>query len=553
MSTLQPESASSSELASIEDYIEALRRRKLLPLVGLLIALGLALTYTGGRVNIYTATSRVLVGATPVGSTNQALRAPNLDREAEIIVSDPIARQAGSLVGGDVDALQLRRDLEVQFQPGSDVIRLSFSDESREFAAAVANAFATSYVEDRVGQQAGYYEDLIAALDAQIALLDTELATLDALVAELDAERASLLALGTPQETAPRRDDIASERQTATAQRNGVLSTLRQLNAEKQDLETDVATLAPPASFLREAAIPSSPIGVASRTILVGAALFGLLAGSILALLLYRLDKTATDARDVEMALGTRVIGRIPKIGWRSLSGDNAVVVASGNKSVSHQRGREAFRRLRASVEFLNSSSAAKTLLITSTQPGEGKSVTAANLASALAGRGSKVALVSADLRRPTIDTFFGTQSASGLSDFVGGVVTDLNFVPVEGTPGLQIVPSGPIPENPGELLGSSLFEHIAQELRSHVDYVIFDTPPIGSAADAVGLASLVDGVILVVDGTKTTTDELVRVRAEIEQSGGRLLGAVMNRDRTERQSFLKRSSRYSYEKSVRA
>lgn len=553
MSNLQPEPVSASELASIEDYIEALRRRKLLPLIGLLLGLALAFSYTGSRIQSYTATSRVLVGSTPVGGVNGSLQKPNLDREAEVIVSDPVALTVGPTVGENVDALQLRRDLEVQFQPDSDVIRLSFTDESPEYAAAVANSFAAVYVEQRIEEQSNFFSNLSASLDTQIGNLESDLATFETSIANLDTERDALIAQIDPEGTAARRADIAVDRQTAVAQRNAVLASLRGLNSDKSALDTERGAQAPAASLLRSAATPSSPIGVASSSILAGAGLFGLLVGTIVAFLLYRLDKTATDAKDVELALGTRVIGRIPKIGWRSLARESVLVVASGNKSVSHQRGREAFRRLRASVEFLKSSSGAQTLLVTSTQPGEGKSVTSANLASALARRGSTVVLVSADLRRPTIDGFFGTESESGLSDFVGGIVTDLNFVDIENTPGLRVVPSGPIPENPGELLGSALFEHITDELKAHVDFVIFDTPPVGSAADAIGLAPLMDGVILVVDGSKTTTDELVRVRSDIEQSGGKLLGAVMNRDRTERRGFLRRGNRYSYERSARS
>lgn len=549
MSNLQTVPPSSPELASLEDYLKALRSRSWLPPLCFLLALLAGMAYTGNRVSSYTATSRVLIGATPVGSTNNSLKAPNLDREAEVIVSDDVAVEAAVLVAGDVDPLQLRRDLEVQFQPGSDVIRLSYSDESPDFAASVANAFAKTYVERRVSDQIGYFDELGASLDVRIEQLDTDLADLDATLDDLDAQRASLLAVSTAAEARDALDEIAADRQTAVTLRNQTLSTLRSLNEEKNQLDRDRRIQAPAASLLRTAATPTSPIGISTRMILLGAGLAGLMVGMVLAFLLYRLDKNATEARDVELALGARVIGRIPKIGWRRLTGPGSLVVSSGNKSVSHQRGREAFRRLRASVQFLKSSSGIQSILITSTQPGEGKSVISANLALALAVRGERVVLVSADLRRPTIDTFFGTEEMSGLSDFIGGVVTDLNFFQVEGTPELQVVPSGPVPENPGELLGSSLFEHIANELRDHVDYLIFDTPPVGSAADAVGLASLVDGVILVVDGSRSTTVELARVRSDIEHSGGKLIGSVMNRDQTEGRTILRRSTRYSYER----
>lgn len=549
--TLDPVDSAAPQLATIEDYLEALKRRKLLPVLCMLLALALAWAYLSLRTETYTATARVLVGPTPVGAINNNLVAPNLVREAEVVVSDTVARSAVELLGLEADPLQLRRDLEVDFQPESDVMRISFTDAAPLYAANVSNAFANAYVTQRVGDQADFFLERETALTEQIETLDAELEAYSVEIGRLDTLRNDVIASELSQtERQTQLSDIASERQDYVTQTNLALQQRRSLSNELSELVAERTTQAAAAEFLREAAEPAAVNGVSARMLYVGAGLGGLLTGVVLAFLLFRLDRTATAVRDIEAALQSRVIGRIPKVGWRGDLG-GALVMATDNRSVAFQRAREAYRRLRTSVEFLRSADDRRSFVVTSTQPGEGKSATAANLAIALAARGASVALVSADLRRPTLETYLGIEEATGLSDFLGGQAAELTLASVEGHPNLQVVPSGHRAANAGELLSSELLTHVLSELRSSMDYVVIDSPPVGAAADALVLAPQVDGALIVVDGTQTTIEELLRARSEIVQSGGQVAGAIINRDRSESGSRLGRRNRYAYERAA--
>ncbi len=549
--TLDPVDSAAPQLATIEDYLEALKRRKLLPLLCMVLALAAAAGYLNARTETYTATARVLVGPTPVGAVNNNLVAPNLVREAEVVVSDAVARDAVERLGLEADPLQLRRDLEVEFQPDSDVMRISYTDAQPPYAAGVANSFAAAYVSQRLTDQSDFFSELEASLTEQIDALDSELETYSIEIGRLDTLRNDVIASELSQvERQAQLSDIAAERQDYVTQTNLALQQRRSLSNELSSLVAERSTQAAAAEFLREAAEPAAVNGISSRLLYFGAALGGLLAGIVLAFLLYRLDRTAAAVRDIEAALQSKVIGRIPKVGWRGDLG-GALVMATDNRSVAFQRAREAFRRLRTSVEFLRSADDRRSFVITSTQPGEGKSATAANLAIALAARGSSVALVSGDLRRPTLEEYLGIEETTGLSDFLGGQAEELTLASVEGHPNLQVVPSGRRAANAGELLSSRLLTHVLEELRSSMDYVVIDSPPVGAAADALVIAPQVDGALIVVDGTQTTVEELLRARSDIAQSGGRVAGAILNRDRSEGGSLFGRRNRYAYERAA--
>jgi capsular exopolysaccharide synthesis family protein len=274
----------------------------------------------------------------------------------------------------------------------------------------------------------------------------------------------------------------------------------------------------------------------------------------MLAFLLERLDRSAQTSRDVELALGRRVIGAIPKFSWRFRRGQWALVMNSESKSRGLQPTREAYRRLRSSVLFLARAERTRSVVVTSSRALEGKSTTAANVAVSLAVGGARVALVSADLRRPSLERLFGVTNTEGLSTFLSGSTDALRIEQIPGVENLIFVPAGPEPTNPGELLGSPRFAALIATLADEVDLVVIDTPPLGAAADALAAASVADGVVVVVDGKRTETTDLLEIRAELDSAGVTLLGAVLNRDASKGGGFLKRRrSRYGYAPSENA
>ncbi len=189
----------------------------------------------------------------------------------------------------------------------------------------------------------------------------------------------------------------------------------------------------------------------------------------------------------------------------------------------------EAYRTLRTSLEFSSLDHPLTTLVVTSATSDEGKSTTLANLGVALAQAGRRVAVVDADLRRPSLHTLFGLPNTAGLTSMLLDEA-QMAQPPFQAgpTPGLRVLTSGPLPPNPAELLASRRIEAILQRLREEADMVLFDAPPLMAVSDAAVLAARVDGVILVVQAEKTKREHVQRAKAQLERVHAHLVGAVL-------------------------
>jgi len=195
----------------------------------------------------------------------------------------------------------------------------------------------------------------------------------------------------------------------------------------------------------------------------------------------------------------------------------------------------EAFRTLRTNLEFFSLDNPVRTLVVTSAGPGEGKSTTLANLAITTAQTEKKVYLVDCDLRRPVLHQLFGMSNEIGLTNMIRDDALRSN-PPLQETqvPGLWLLPSGPLPPNPSELLGSKRMEEIISRLKDEADLVLFDTPPSMLVTDAAVLASKVDGVLLVFSAGHTKRDHAQKAKALMEKVNARLVGVVLNNIRAD-------------------
>ena len=195
-----------------------------------------------------------------------------------------------------------------------------------------------------------------------------------------------------------------------------------------------------------------------------------------------------------------------------------------------HSPVSEAYRILRTNLEFSSLDKPIRTMVVTSAGPDEGKSTTLANLAVTIAQGGKKVILADCDLRRPRQHEIFGLDNDAGLTTMV---VDDeaLENPPLQetGVPNLWLLPSGPLPPNPSELLGSRRMEEIIAVLTQRADMVLFDAPPVIAVIDAVVLGSKVDGVLLVINAGGTKRDHAQRAKAQLEKVNVRVIGAVLN------------------------
>lgn len=191
---------------------------------------------------------------------------------------------------------------------------------------------------------------------------------------------------------------------------------------------------------------------------------------------------------------------------------------------------KEAYVKLRTSLLFCMTADKERpcsTFAITSAKPSEGKSLTAANIAISYAMLGKRVLLVDADMRKPTQRRLWRVRSSAGLCDFLAKI-SRLELVKVTDLP-LWIVCTGTIPPNPSELLSSERMKHFVAESAKTYDYVIIDTPPINTVADAQIISTYVDGVVLVTKSGVTTADELNDAKDAVLRAGGNLCGVVLN------------------------
>lgn len=291
-------------------------------------------------------------------------------------------------------------------------------------------------------------------------------------------------------------------------------------------------------SVIEPGKVPSAPVGPNSlqNVILAVAIAFALSAGA--ALLLEFLDDTIKGADDVRHVLGMTPMASIARIETGDVPSDKLVVSRYPMSPAA-----ESYRVLRTNLQFKMSDKRIRTLMVTSTVPMEGKSLTSANLATVLAHSGKRVLLVDADLRRPTVHRIFEVGNSAGLTTALSSSTVDFaEIIHEEVLENLSVMTSGPLPPNPAELLSSNRMLELVRALSQRFDVVIFDTPPVMAVADATVLASAVDGALLVVDNNHTRKKLLRQSFDALLAVGTNVMGIVLNRV-----SIRGRESSYTY------
>jgi succinoglycan biosynthesis transport protein ExoP len=285
-------------------------------------------------------------------------------------------------------------------------------------------------------------------------------------------------------------------------------------------------------------------------------ALLGVIAGIAFAVLLERLDGSIRSRDQIERSLGVPALAIVPRIDvpaglslarvanvlnpstWSAGNGAKGKGNRKSKQSSARQMvlatnvsetGAEAYRGLRTSLLFSQTSGGLKSVLVTSPSPGDGKTTTAANLAVAFAHQGVKVLIVDADMRRPRLHEVFESRKEPGLSHLLLGFATADQAICETTTSGLSIIPAGRHPPNPSELLGSNQMQKIVRELEQRFDVVIFDTPPLLAATDAAVLSPTCDGAVVVVRAGKTPLNAAHVALSQLRSVNARVLGVVLN------------------------
>ena len=317
----------------------------------------------------------------------------------------------------------------------------------------------------------------------------------------------------------------------------GLLDTYSQ---RQKEMELTISSSTPDnLSISSKAQRPFAPVGPQRNRNIFIAFLISLTAGIGLAFLLDYLDDSVRTSDDIGRHLGLPTLALIPhqsslekrKLGLLP-SKNNAATSSMALISLEDNRSQmaEAYRHLRTSLLFSSAGKPPQTILITSSQPAEGKTTTAINTAITLAQAGADVVIVDCDLRRPRLHSHFGLANANGLTNYLSGEKnTDSLIKSYDGLPKLKVITSGPIPPNPTELLSSNEMKNLLQYLRGNFKHVIIDSPPAISFTDAAILSTLVDGVVLVAMAGKSSIHLIRRFKQRLGNIGARIYGVVLN------------------------
>lgn len=491
----------------LREYLAILKTRKWTIVLVLLLVLGSALAFSFQQTPLYDSKARLLVKGVPTDASGY-VQPVNLETEAEIVASEPVASLVTAGLELDVAPATLIGGLEVT--PAAEVaqvLELSYTSPDPELAAAIPNSFASGYIEYKRNQAREALEIGRQAVEEQLKPVQDQLSDI------------------TRQLESPSIETNDSLRLTLENERSSLVAQLGVLQQRVNDFETSQPIDLAGGEVIQAATVPTSPTSPDYIKNGVLAAFLGLLLGVGLAFLRERLDDRLRGRSDIERALQAPVLATIPRVATNKKNKHDLVTGSQPSSSAS-----EAYRSLRTNLQFLMTQQNVRSVLVTSPSAGEGKSLTSANLAMVLAQAGQRVILVSCDLRRPTLERYFGIASEPGMSSWLAAQDDDLSAVVQDpGIANLRVIASGPVPGNPAELLSSRRLRKLVDTLEDNCDIVLVDSPPALAVADASILASHVDGVLLVLNALSTHRSAAARAKEELERVGASLLGCVYN------------------------
>lgn len=562
----------------LRTYLEILRRRRAVIIAATLIVAIVAGVISSLKTPVYTATAQVLLRpndpSEQINQTSQQARnSADADRyvsaQLDIVEGEAVASAAVKELKGVTVAQVLGRVHATQ-AAATDIIKISAVDTDPARAAQIANAVANAYIQNRKDTAVEGLQRASDELQVKLDELEKRISDLDNQIdAETTAQEEAHAKEQAKKKPAPITQPVtqpdgsvvqvpvqqsqADDNFTPTA--NEALSAARyaaavqyqSLYGQQQNLLVTKSLKKGEAELITKAAAPGVPSAPRPKRDTALGLMVGLVLGLGIAFLREQLDDKVRNRNDAEELSRLPVIAELPL---------EAVKVQ--HEVAAHERPlgllAESVRSLRTSLTFLGVDGPLRRIVVTSSEPGDGKSYVAANLAAVYAQAGLRTILVSADLRRPRLDTMFPTVApGAGLAEVItrlgaptlatvngsagtgrsvaldaGGLVAHaLRPTHIEG---LSLLPAGQLPPNPAEILGSAKTVELLEILSALADVVIIDTPPVLAVTDAAVLSPNVDGVVMVVAADQTHRGALTRAVTTLGSAHARVLGVVLNK-----------------------
>jgi len=495
---------SDNDEKNLLDYFDVLFRRKVLFISIVAIAVVLSLAGDTLRTKAYLATASmelVSQNVSQVGSTTD-LTPTDIATDIQLVQSSAVK----AIVAKDLG--QPAPNVAVSEVGPTEVLDIKVSSTSRVFAVSAANEYVDAYIKFTTERYAQKTTEQETALHSQQTTLGSEINNIEKEIANSGSTSSSNSALST-------------ELQVYAAQLEGVNASLTQLQLDQ--------TQVPSGAFLVE---PAKDSAVSVSPHRLGDALIAGLLGFIIAigfvLLLDFLDDRIRTKEQLHFVTARLpLLGEIPEFdNWKGHA-DTAIIAAERPKSAAA----EAYRSLRTAIQFMGfDSERTNVIQITSPMESEGKTTTVIDLAVTIASSGARVVVVSCDLRRPGLHHYFKAPNLLGVSSILAGVETvESVIVKSEDFPSLSCLPSGPVPPNPSELLGSPRLAEIFEELRSSYDVILVDSPPVLPVTDAIVIAQVVDVVVLVARAGQTHARSVTRALELLSNVDAPVKGVVLN------------------------
>jgi non-specific protein-tyrosine kinase len=487
-------------------YFGVLKRRWPIIVLVCILTTGVALARSATSTRVYESAATVLVSdpqtsALDGGASSNAVDIPT---EIQLFYSGPIQDAVNKKLGADAAKVS---GLSVYEIGSTFLISVAAQSSSPAVAQKAASAYAQQYVKIRT-------EQVIDAIQNQISIIQGRLDATKSQIASVQAQ-INAAGLNPPASLTQQLSSLQSD-QSAYQDRLNRLG-------DDADLRANSG-----ARVISEAGLPSTPIKpTPTHDALLGFAL-GLVLGLGLAFLTEFLDDKIKTTEDVaRYGKGLQVIAEIPRIA-RERNGRRLVALDDPASGAA-----EAYRALRTSLRLIGLKQPIQTLLVTSPMASEGKTTLVSNLGVTMARAGLRVVVVDLDLRRAQLAPLLGAPNDFGVMSVLLGEVSlaeALYEVPIsQGVPKLRLLPAGPLPPNPSEIMGTARMAELIASLKSVADVVILDTPPLVPVTDALVLSGRVDGVVLVASAGSTRRRHLSRATEYLEQADAPIIGAVLN------------------------
>ncbi len=501
----------------LSSFLSILWRRRLVVAITTVLALIVTVAGISLITPQYTAATTLRMGTANTGSSGWvSYDIQYTDRLMNTYKTIVVSKQTAGQV---MDQLHLSAppQISVSIPANTELMVIQVQDTNPQQAAAAADAVANILVTQIESQYKSLGESSLDIVKQQI----------DQTQADLVKQRADY-------------DKLLQESPQNTQLINATLqsiqlneSTYSSLLTQYQQLRDATAQGASKMSVVQKATVPDAPSNPKKKLIIPLGLFLGLVAGTGLAFLLENFDTTLHSSEEISTQVELPVLGRIP------VTSRVPTTVLFTEKSPQE----EAFRRLRTTLFALDPDATTKTIMITSSEPSEGKSTTVANLALAIGQAGRRVIVVDGDLRKPTMHRLFGVTNTVGLTNVLTEDIDLDEAIQYSMIPGVQVLTSGPSSPNPAELLGLQHMTDVVNRLAEQFDYVLIDAPSLQTVADAPILSLIADATVVVVARGRVRRETVDAALEELASVHCKPLGVIINR--------AERTSEFHYDRNV--